>query len=91
MSLKKRNKPGSWKRFKNKFIALKKYEGELRCEYCEVELDMTVDSTHPQSVTIDHIIPLSKGGKLKDRDNMVMACEDCNMKKADKLPETNEE
>ncbi|MFC3880386.1 HNH endonuclease [Algoriphagus namhaensis] len=46
------------------------------CQYCE--------ST--KQLTIDHVIPRSKGGK-SNWTNLVTACHRCNVKKGDKLPE----
>lgn len=39
-----------------------------------------------QSYTIDHVIPLSKGGPNKIS-NIVLACVRCNLEKGDTLPE----
>lgn len=39
-----------------------------------------------EELTIDHIIPRSKGG-LTTWDNCVLACVDCNSKKANKMPD----
>ena len=39
-----------------------------------------------RSLTIDHIIPKSRGGNSK-WDNLVACCKKCNTKKADKTPE----
>ena len=33
--------------------------------------------------TIDHVVPLSKGGPERDKRNQVMACSDCNGRKSD--------
>ena len=38
-----------------------------------------------QNLTIDHIIPLAKGGK-NTLDNLQMLCESCNTEKADSHP-----
>jgi 5-methylcytosine-specific restriction endonuclease McrA len=35
--------------------------------------------------TVDHIIPLNKGGAVADVENMVTACKPCNSSKQDKL------
>jgi 5-methylcytosine-specific restriction endonuclease McrA len=40
-----------------------------------------------KEVTLDHLIPRSKGGK-NNKDNLVLACMDCNTKKADMMPLT---
>lgn len=47
------------------------------CQYCGVKLK-TID------VTIDHIVPRSRGG-LTTWENCVVACIKCNSKKADRL------
>lgn len=80
----KKNKPGSWKRFRKRFISLERYEnGKLICHYCNTEIDMEVKPPKPKALTLDHIIPLSKGGGLKDSENVVICCFSCNMEKAD--------
>lgn len=45
-----------------------------RCHWCGTSLDMTTS-------TIDHVTPLSKGGKDRPG-NMVLACDGCNKGKA---------
>lgn len=47
-----------------------------KCQYC--------GST--KSLTIDHVIPKSKGGE-DTWENLVVACSSCNVKKGDKLLE----
>jgi len=47
-----------------------------RCQYCGAT----------RSLTIDHVIPRSKGGQ-DTWDNLVLACSSCNVKKSDKLLE----
>jgi 5-methylcytosine-specific restriction endonuclease McrA len=47
-----------------------------RCSYC----NKLVKSTE---LTIDHIVPTSKGGKKTDYLNVTSACGDCNSKKGD--------
>jgi 5-methylcytosine-specific restriction endonuclease McrA len=46
------------------------------CQYC---------GSHKQ-LTIDHVFPRSKGGK-HTWDNVVIACERCNTRKGDRIPE----
>lgn len=46
------------------------------CAHCGVSLDRYTN------LTVDHIIPLSKGGK-NDPENLTVLCEDCNEKKSD--------
>ncbi|KPK35676.1 MAG: HNH endonuclease [Nitrospira bacterium SG8_35_1] len=39
----------------------------------------------PKDLTMDHIIPLARGGR-STRDNLVACCKDCNNKKKTLLP-----
>ncbi len=49
-----------------------------RCYYCG-------KSFSPRQLTMDHIVPLSRGGK-SNKGNVVPACKDCNNKKKYMLP-----
>lgn len=49
------------------------------CAYCSKRF-------HPKHLTIDHVIPRSKGGK-DEWLNVVTACEPCNHKKRDRTPQ----
>jgi 5-methylcytosine-specific restriction endonuclease McrA len=49
----------------------------IHCFYCNTLL------TGVRNMTIDHGVPVSKGGK-SDLDNLKIACYPCNYKKADK-------
>ena len=40
----------------------------------------------PDALTIEHIVPRSKGG-ISSWENCVLACFDCNRRKADRTPE----
>jgi 5-methylcytosine-specific restriction endonuclease McrA len=51
------------------------------CVYCDIK--MTLDLGHSHTATIDHIVPLSKGG-LRDTFNEVASCHECNTKKGDR-------
>ena len=48
---------------------------DFRCQYCG----------ETKGLTIDHVIPTSKGGKTTF-ENCVAACKKCNGRKGDKLP-----
>lgn len=48
------------------------------CHYCGVTLCV-------QTSTLDHFIPVSKGG-TNERSNLVLACLPCNQAKADQMP-----
>jgi len=47
------------------------------CKYCRIPLDL-------ENSTLDHIIPLSKGGTNK-MENLAVACSDCNNKKGNAI------
>lgn len=49
-----------------------------RCYYCGA-------ATDPADLTMDHIVPLSRGGK-STKSNIVPACKTCNTKKKQLLP-----
>jgi 5-methylcytosine-specific restriction endonuclease McrA len=55
--------------------AIYERDGYLCC-YCGQELA-------PTHLTLDHVVPLSKGGQ-KTWENLVTCCESCNFKKGDK-------
>lgn len=52
------------------------------CYWCKKKLDTT-------SATLDHMIPLSKGG-TNGIDNFVLACETCNKDRKNDMPERTE-
>ena len=51
---------------------------ERKCYYCEREAP-------PQELTMDHIVPVIRGGKSA-KNNIVPACKECNNKKKLSLP-----
>jgi 5-methylcytosine-specific restriction endonuclease McrA len=52
---------------------------DFTCQYCDVRI-------LEKKLTIDHVLPLSKGGK-DEWTNVVSACSKCNNTKADRTPE----
>jgi 5-methylcytosine-specific restriction protein A len=52
--------------------------GVGRCYYCGNEVP-------PKELTMDHIVPIVRGGKSV-KNNLVPACKDCNNKKKHSLP-----
>lgn len=53
---------------------------EHSCQYCGF--------TGPVSeLTIDHVVPMSRGGATSTWENLVVACKRCNWRKANHLPE----
>ena len=55
------------------------------CGICGQPVDKSLKFPHPDSPTVDHIIPVSKGGHPSDIDNLQLAHFRCNRAKADKL------
>lgn len=49
-----------------------------RCHYCGAVFA-------PEALTMDHLVPLSRGGKAS-RNNVVPACKECNNRKKYLLP-----
>ncbi len=49
-----------------------------KCYYCGRKF-------HPSQLTMDHLVPLARGGKSK-KSNLVPACKECNSKKKYLLP-----
>ena len=55
------------------------------CAICGKIVDFSKKSPDPWSPTVDHIIPISKGGHPSDLDNLQLAHRMCNRLKSDKL------
>lgn len=55
------------------------------CGICGKPVDFSYKYPHPLSPTVDHIIPVSKGGHPSDLANLQLAHRCCNREKADKL------
>jgi 5-methylcytosine-specific restriction protein A len=74
--------PEHLKREKNKARELRQsqwWKGQLAravCYHCEQRF-------HPSELTMDHLIPIVRGGK-SDKKNCVPSCKDCNSKKGNK-------
>ena len=49
-----------------------------KCYYCE-------ENIAPEELTMDHIVPIIRGGKSA-KNNVVPACKECNNKKKHSLP-----
>ncbi len=55
------------------------------CGICGKPVDKSLKYPHPLSATVDHIIPVDKGGHPFDIDNLQLAHSCCNRAKSDKL------
>ena len=77
----------TWLTFRNRFLNKKSKEGSLTCAYCdEPKLVKNCRVVGPKKqATIDHVMPLGKGGKKYDEKNLAVSCRTCNEKKADKI------
>jgi 5-methylcytosine-specific restriction endonuclease McrA len=80
-----------WFAFRAEFLQKKKAEqGVLRCHYCGKEglveeVNEFSDVGSDMLATIDHVVPVSKGGSVRDENNLVVACYPCNQRKADNV------
>lgn len=71
---------------KNRKFIIKKYD---TCAICGKPVDKKLKSPHPLSASVDHIIPLAKGGHPFDIANLQLAHRQCNRLKSDNLPTIN--
>ena len=55
------------------------------CGICGQPVDMSLKYGDPMAPTIDHIIPVAKGGHPSDIDNLQLAHWICNRQKSDKI------
>lgn len=61
------------------------YKKKVRnCHWCEIPL--TLKPNCRQTATLEHIIPLARGG-LNNLNNMTLACEPCNRERGSDMPE----
>ena len=59
------------------------------CALCGNPVDKTLKFPHPMSATVDHIIPVAKGGHPSALDNLQLAHLICNQVKSSKLVQEN--
>ena len=52
--------------------------GEGKCHYCQQKI-------HPKELTLDHVVPVIRGGKTT-KGNCVPCCKECNSQKKYLLP-----
>ena len=63
----------AWIKVRKQILHRDKY----RCGYCGIDIDGA-------DATVDHIVPLSKGGERLDPSNLIAACRSCNSSKKNK-------
>jgi 5-methylcytosine-specific restriction endonuclease McrA len=82
-----RNRPDKDGKHRAQFEKNKKriYATQTICGICGKPVDLSLKYPHPLSPTIDHIIPISKGGHPSDIANLQLAHRCCNRQKSDKL------
>ena len=61
------------------------YATQKVCAICGQPVDFSIKWPEPMSKTIDHIIPVSKGGHPSDINNLQLAHFRCNRLKSDKI------
>lgn len=61
------------------------YATQKICGICGKPVDFALRYPNPMSKTIDHIIPISRGGHPSDISNLQLAHLTCNLAKADGL------
>lgn len=61
------------------------------CGICGNPVDKSYKYPHPLSATVDHIIPINKGGHPSDLSNLQLAHRWCNRQKSDKLMEVRKD
>ena len=57
-----------------------------KCWYCGIEMLREVPKEHPQKENLEHLVPLSRGGK-HSQENTVLSCQLCNYRKYTKTAE----
>jgi HNH endonuclease len=55
------------------------------CSYCRVEVSDDLPPNHPRKATIDHLQPLTRGGR-REEVNECVACWRCNNVKRARVP-----
>lgn len=71
---------GAYEAAKKKILRTQKV-----CGICGKPVDFSYKNPHPLAPTVDHIIPVSKGGHPSDISNLQLAHRCCNRQKSDRL------
>lgn len=91
MTVKKRNRPDQDGKHQTMFNKNKKkiLATQDICAICGKPVDKSLKFPHPWSATIDHIIPIDKGGHPSDLANLQLTHFTCNRQKSNKLDGNN--
>jgi 5-methylcytosine-specific restriction endonuclease McrA len=57
-----------------------------RCCLCGGYVDRSLRSPHPMSATVEHLIPISKGGGVYAESNLGIAHRICNLRRGNRMP-----
>ncbi len=94
---KKRNRPDKdgkdrsiFMRYRNRILRECKEEGYINCSICGLPIDLSLTYPNPWSLTIDHVIPISRGGQTKE-ENLQPTHFKCNRRKGERLALTLEQ
>lgn len=89
----KRNRPDHDGTHRAQFDKNKKriFATQTVCGICGKPVDFSIKYPNPMSPTVDHIIPIDKGGHPSDIDNLQLAHFCCNRAKSDKLLAINKD
>ena len=79
-----KNKRREYDKQRKRLLRAGKANG-ANCAICGLPIDFELKHPHPMSVSVDHIIPLSKGGSVADPDNLQLTHFQCNVKKSDQV------
>ncbi|KOG81246.1 MULTISPECIES: HNH endonuclease [Streptomyces] len=67
-----------------RLVAAVKAQGDP-CARCGHNIDPTLDARHPLSFTLDHVVPLSRGGDLLDPTNARAMHRRCNSARGNRM------
>lgn len=83
----KKNTPSRYGTHRASYNANKKriFATQSICGICGKPVDFTLKYPNKWAATVDHIIPINKGGHKSDIDNLQLAHFYCNRMKSDKL------
>lgn len=77
----------TWMKFRHEYLTAKEKEGPLTCAYCNKTNLIAYTQDTQRLATVDHIVPIARGGQRFDVNNLCVACESCNRRKGCKSVE----